>query len=103
MKPPKPAREPRRIELFTAHTRGGIVRKLKESGSWKGTRKGVRVKLTLSGQPDFDQNRVKWTARFKQEGIEPADYDGRAANGFDALQAIQELLDKRRKEKEPRQ
>lgn len=90
---PKRATAPHRVELYTSHTRGAIVRALSEAGLWKGTRKGVRAKLTLSKQPDFENNRVAWSAK-----IGGRVYEGRAPSGFDALQAIQIALDKQRKE-----
>jgi hypothetical protein len=75
----------RRRELVSNHTRGEIVRALSRVGSWHGTRRGVKFKLALSAQPDFDGNRVTWSARIGRTWSQ-----GKAMNGYDAIQAIEQ-------------
>lgn len=76
--------------IFTPRTRGQIVQALGVYKRWKGTRRGVKVRLELSPQPDFNENRVRWHAR-----ISGVWEQGKATSGSAALDQIEAKAAKR--------
>ena len=67
------------LEILTPHTRGLIVRQLKETSEWTGRRNGIAMKFRVSDQPNFANDRIEWRAR-----IRGATFKGMAGTVADA-------------------
>lgn len=70
-------------EMFTAHSRSQIVQAVAARKKWRGTRRGIKVRIDLSAQPDLDNRRVSWSAEIGGVWIE-----GKATHTTEALQQI---------------
>ena len=78
-------------DLFSAHTRGQIVRALAKSGEWHGRRRGVLMRFELSNQPTLDQSRIEWHASVQRKR-----FAGISGTVFDALQEIERAVVRRK-------
>ena len=47
-------------DRFTPHTVSLVIRSLQDTGEWRGTRAGVRLRLKLSDQLHIEGKRVLW-------------------------------------------
>ena len=71
------------MDILTPHTRGLIVRALKQEGEWRGTRGPLRLVFRLSDQPTLNQERIEWRAKIAGRW-----YSGIAATVTEAEQEI---------------
>jgi hypothetical protein len=78
--------------LATPHTQSLIILALADHGEWSGTRKGVKMRLRLSAQPDLDDKRITWTAY--TVGNWRHRIRGQAGTAFEALSQIEHALRK---------
>jgi hypothetical protein len=52
----------RRRQIVTPHTKSLIYQSCGRTHHWKGTRRGVKIQIQVTDQPDLNQNRVVWSA-----------------------------------------
>ena len=79
--------------VLTPHTRGAISHAVSLFQKWRGTRKGVKMELTLSPPSMKVTKRVYWRARVPKSGRYPAHWaNGAAGTVYDALNEIERAV-----------
>jgi hypothetical protein len=72
--------------IFTGRLRSAIYRELRQSGAWKGSRLGVKIRIRLLKQKTI-AGAIEWEARL----LQPAGFEWKQGNAEDVFAATRQI------------